>query len=294
MTSTPSSPNFTGEISLIRAFAHLFRLPPAILAALAGCATIYALDAAAQRLQYLLTAVVLVCMNSAACAINDYWDLDKDRIDHPERPLPSGRLTPQHAWWSAVILFAVAAIAAIPLGLYPFILVAVNIILLWNYSHLLLYNGIFGNVIVSAVVASILLMGSLIAVRPFAMLYPTGFAFFYILAKEIIWDVHDAAGDRTLGIVTIANRWGAPTAFFIVWGLIVALMGSIPLALLLLPMQHPILFAIFSAIMLLSLGMATVRFQRQRNASAYAGFILWERLSVLFGVIGLLGTAPPL
>ena len=294
MFSTLSSPKVVGGISLIRAFAHLFRLPPAILAALAGCATIYALNSTAQLLQYLLAAAVLICMNSAACAINDYWDLDKDCIDHPERPLPSGRLKPQQAWWAAIILFACALVAAIPLGLYPFILVAINISLLWNYSHLLIYSGILGNVIVSAVVASILFLGGLVADHPFAMLYPTGFAFFYILAKEIIWDVHDTVGDRAQGIVTVANCWGAATAFFIVWGLIGALMGSIPLALVLLPMQHPILFAVFAPIMLLSLGAATARFQQQRSASAYTGFILWERLSVLFGVIGLLGTAPPL
>ncbi|MDJ0705278.1 MAG: geranylgeranylglycerol-phosphate geranylgeranyltransferase [Leptolyngbyaceae cyanobacterium MO_188.B28] len=294
MIRTPFSHNFLGGIRLIRVYAHLFRLPPAIMAAMAGCAAIYALNSAAQIHQYLLTAVILVCMNSAACAINDYWDLDKDRIDHPERPLPSGRLKPQQAWRAAVILFTAALIAAIPLGVYPFILVAVNTLLLWNYSHLLLYNGIFGNLIVSAVVASILFLSGLVAGSPFAMAYPTGLVFFYIWAKEIIWDVHDKKGDRAQGIVTIPNHWGDSTAFWIVWGLIIALMASIPVAFLLLPMKHPILFAVFCSLMLLTLGAATARFQRSRSASAYEGFIFWERLSVLFGVIGLLGTAPPL
>ena len=294
MIRTPSSHNSLDGIRLVRAYAHLFRLPPAILAAMAGCAAIYAINSTVQIPQYLLTAVILVCMNSAACAINDYWDLDKDRIDHPERPLPSGRLKPRQAWRAAVILFASALIAAIPLGVYPFLLVAVNALLLWHYSHLLIYSGIFGNLIVSAVVASILFLSGLVAGQPFAMAYPTGLVFFYIWAKEIIWDVHDAPGDRAQGIVTIPNRWGAPTAFFIIWGLIIALMGSIPVAMLLLPMKYPLLFGVFSCLMLLTLGAATLRFQRQRSASAYEGFILWERLSVLFGVIGLLGTAPSL
>ena len=161
-------------------------MPVGILAALAGCATLSALNWATQLQQYLLTAIVLVSMNSAACAIC------------------------------------------------------------------------------------------------------------YILAKEIIWDVHDAEGDRVQGIVTVANRWGTRVAFIIAWGLIGLLIGSIPIALLLLPMTHLFLFAVFSPVMLLSLGTALVRFQLQRSVSTYEGFILWERLSVLFGVIGLLGTAPPL
>ena len=292
--STSSSPNSIGRIRLLYAFVQLFRPTPSILAALAGCATVYALDGATQLHQYLLTASVLVCMTSAACAINDYWDLDKDRINHPHRPLPSGRLSPQQACWAAVVLFTCALFAALPLGLYPFILVAVSTVLLWNYSHLLTVSGILGNMLVAAIVAALILLGSLVAGRPFAMLYPIWFLFCYILAREIIWDVHDAEGDRAQGVVTVANCWGARAAFLIAWGLFGVLMGSIPVALLLLPMAYPLWFAVFSSVMLLSFATALARYQQQRSSRAYEGFILWGRLSMLFGMVGLLATASPL
>ncbi|MDZ4871391.1 MAG: hypothetical protein CLLPBCKN_000779 [Chroococcidiopsis cubana SAG 39.79] len=290
MASTPSFP-YIGTISSIRAFVQLFRLPAGILAALAGCATIYALDATVALPQYLLTAIILVCMTSAACGINDYWDLAKDRINHPDRPLPSGRLSLQQAWWAAAILFGCAAIAAIPLGLSPFVLVAISTVLLWNYSHLASYNGIFGNLLVAATIAALIFLGSLVACRPLAMLYPMGFLFCYALAKEIVWDVHDAEGDRIQGIVTVANRWGDRVAFAIAWGLLGVLMGSIPVALRLLSMARPLLFATFSAIALLSLGMALAHYQQQRSESAYQRFNFWERIGTAFGVIALLGTA---
>ena len=126
------------------------------------------------------------------------------------------------------------------------------------------------------------------------MLYSIGFLFCYILAKEIIWDVHDAEGDRAQSIVTVVNQWGARVAFSIVWGLLSLLMGAIPVALLLLPMVNPPLFAVFSLIMLLSFGIVLARYQQQRSMNAYDGLIRWERLGMLFGIIGLLGTAPPL
>ena len=88
MITTPSSPHFSHGISLIHAFAQLFRPTLGILAALAGCSTIYALNSVTQLQQYLLTAVVLICTTSAAFAIDDYRDLHQDRINHPERPLP--------------------------------------------------------------------------------------------------------------------------------------------------------------------------------------------------------------
>lgn len=289
-----SFPDFSDTISLIRNFAQLFRLSVAIVAALVGCATIYALNSAAPLQAYLLTATILVCTHSAACAINDYWDVDKDLIDHPERPLPSGRLSPQQVWWAAVILFACALIAAIPLGIYCFMLVAISSILLWNYSHLLVRNGICANFIVATITAAIIFLGSLVVDRPLAMLYPSGFVFCYILAKEIIWDVHDAAGDRSQGIVTIVNSWGKRTAFLMTWGLIGMLVVSIPIAQLLLPMAHPLLFGVFSLAMLLILGMALAHYQHQGSVSAYEGLIFWDRISMLLGAVGLLGAAPAL
>ncbi|MDJ0592388.1 MAG: geranylgeranylglycerol-phosphate geranylgeranyltransferase [Pleurocapsa sp. MO_226.B13] len=294
MVSTRSSRDSSNRIRVIHAFAQLFRPILGILAALAGCATIYALNPATQPQQYLLTATVLICMTSASFAIDDYWDVEQDRINHAERPLPSGCLSPRQAWWAAVLLFTCAAIAAIPLGLYPFILVAVSTVLLWNYSHLLTYSGIFGNAIVAAIVAALIFLGSLVAARPWGMLYPICFLFCYILAKEIIWDVHDTEGDRAQDIVTVANRWGTRTAFSIAWGLLGILMVSIPIALWLLPMAHPLLFIIFSPIVPLSLAIALIRYQQQRSLQAYRGLSLWGRLGMLLGVIGLLGTAAPL
>lgn len=282
----------SSNIGLIQAFAQLFRLPVGILAGIAGYVSVYALAPTRPLHHYLLTAAVLALMYFAACTINDYWDIDKDRIDHPERPLPSNRISLQQARWAAIILFASALIAAIPLGFYPIILVTVSIALLWNYSHLLLYNGILGNFIVALVVSNLIFLGSLVAGKPFAMLYATGFLFCYTLAKEVIWDVHDAKGDRSQNIMTIPNRWGDQTAFFVVWGLIALLIMSMPIALLWLPMAHPLVFAGFSSAMLLCLGLAIAHYQQQRSDEAYKQLVFWERVSMLLGIVGLFGTAP--
>ncbi|UBF26344.1 geranylgeranylglycerol-phosphate geranylgeranyltransferase [Kovacikia minuta CCNUW1] len=292
MATTSSSPNSVGGRGLVHAFAHLFRLPVPILAALAGCATLHALNPTAPWQHYSLLATVLACMYAAACVINDYWDVEKDRIDHPERPLPSGQILLPQAYWIAVLLFAAALIAAVPLGVYSLLLVAIATVLLWYYSHILTYSGILGNGIVAAIVAALIFLGSLVAHRPFAMLYPTGFLFCYSLAKEIIWDIHDAVGDRQQGVITLANRWGDQAAFGVAWGLIIILLSSIPIALFSIPMTHPLLFAGFSAGTLLSLAIALLHYQHQRSETAYQKFIHLERLSMLLGVMGLLGAAP--
>ncbi|HIK53975.1 MAG TPA: geranylgeranylglycerol-phosphate geranylgeranyltransferase [Synechococcales cyanobacterium M55_K2018_004] len=289
MTSTPEFPT---KANPVLAIAQLLRVPSSSLAGIAGFAASYALNATLPLEKYLLTAGILFCMTAAACTINDYWDIEQDRINHPDRPLPSGRLSLQQAWWIAVCLFATAVIAAIPLGIIPLILVAVNTILLWNYSHLLKVSGILGNLIVATTISLLIFLSSVVAGRPFVMLYPTGFLFCYALMREVLMDIHDAEGDRAQGIVTIANRWGDRTAFRIIWGLLAGLAISLPLALWLLPMRHGLLFGAFASVLLLSFAIPLVSFQRHHTAAAYQRLLLWERLGMLLGAIGLLGAAP--
>lgn len=287
-----SSPDSVDGISQFCAFMQLFRLPVSVVAGLAGVATSFALDPSLPVQQYFFTAIVLVCMSSAACAINDYWDIDKDRIDHPDRPLPSGRLMPEQVWWTAIVVFSIALMSAIPLGRDAFILVVISVLLLWNYSHLLEYSGILGNVVVATIIALLILLGGFAAGRPGAMLYPIGFLFCYAFARELIWDVHDVEGDRALGITTIANGWGTSTAFRWVWGLLIFLVVSMPIALIVLPMAHPIWFVLFTMVMLVSLGVTLVDYQTAPSEQTYERLIFWERIGLLFGVAGLLGTAP--
>jgi geranylgeranylglycerol-phosphate geranylgeranyltransferase len=263
-----------------------------VLAALIGCLTIYALNPVAPGLFYLLTAMVLACMTAGAFAINDYDDIEKDRINHPQRPLPAGTLLPQQAWWVALILFSTALIAAMPLGLLPWLLVAVSTLLLWNYSALLTLSGILGNGVVALIVAAAIFLASLVAGRPLAMIYPSAFLFGYILAKEIVWDIHDAVGDRNRGITTLANRWGIQPAFYIAWGLLTLLMISIPIAIANLTMTHPLLFGVCAFSMLGSFGLALFGYQREQTPSTYKSLTVLGRIGMFLGLIGLLGSAP--
>ncbi|MGF1603961.1 MAG: geranylgeranylglycerol-phosphate geranylgeranyltransferase [Thermosynechococcaceae cyanobacterium] len=294
------SPKRVDPFGTVRAFAQLCRPTLSVLAAVASGLTIYELNPEAPGLLYLLTAIVLVGTTAGAFAINDYDDIEKDRINHPERPLPLGTLRPEHAWWAAVILFGVALLAAIPLGQLSWLLVAICFLLLWNYSAILNVSGILGNVVVATIVAALIFLASLVAGRPLAMLYPSAFLFGYILAKEIVWDIHDAVGDRNRNVYTIANTWGASSAFTIAWGLLVLLWGSVlvaiavdrPTAIASLPMAHPLLFGICASIMLASFSLALRHYQREQTPATYTSLISLGRLGMIIGLIGLLGTAP--
>jgi geranylgeranylglycerol-phosphate geranylgeranyltransferase len=285
-------PKSMGWGTSVAAFSQLFRISVSSVAALAGSATCYAINPTLPFRSYLLTGWILACMTAAACAINDYWDVQKDSINHSDRPLPSGLLTLRQAKFAAVLAFSFALIAAIPLGKSAFWLVMFSTLLLWNYSHILRYSGILSNLVVATMIALLILLGSIVAGRPLAMLYPMGFLFCYALARELIWDVHDAEGDRHQGIMTVANDWGTTAAFLLAWGLLGLLMGSIPIALRL-PMTHAGWFVTFTVVMLLCFGIPLMFYQQQQSETRYRQLVGWERLGLLLGILGLLGTAPP-
>lgn len=294
MVTVPSSPKQFDAPSFLKGVAQLCRPTLSVLAAIASCLTIFALKPGAPAGLYLQTATVMICMTAGAFAINDFNDVEKDRINHPERPLPSGTLLPQQAWWIAVMLFCGAIGAAIPLGLTCWILVAVSTVLLWNYSAILNISGILGNGVVAITVAALIILASLVTDRPLAMLYPSAFLFCYILAKEIVWDIHDAAGDRKRGVYTLANTWGSTPAFAIAWGVLTLLQISIPVAITHLTMAHPMLFGVCTTMMLASFALALLQYQQVQTPTTYTSLIVLGRLGMILGLIGLWGTAPPL
>lgn len=294
MVTLPSSPKQFNSPNLIQGVAQLCRPTLSVLAAVASCLTVFALQPATSVWVYLQTATVLICMTAGAFAINDFDDVEKDRINHPDRPLPSATLLPHHAWWIAVTLFCGALGAAVPLGLACWIVVAISALLLWNYAAILNLSGTLGNGIVAMIVGTLIFFASLVTERHWAMLYPSIFLFFYILAKEIVWDIHDAEGDRQRNVHTIANSWGPTQAFSIAWGLILLLLISIPIAMIQLTMAHPALFGCCATLMLLSFALALWRYQTIQTSLTYKYLIVLGRLGMILGLAGLLGTAPSL
>lgn len=127
---------------------------------------------------------------------NDYFDRDVDRINLPERPLPSGRITVRGLWllFSACTAAGLAAAAALSLPVLALLALVWGIALLYNMK--LKEYGIYGNLVVASCVAMPVLLGGIIAgalngvVLTFAAL-----AFLFDFGEEIASDAMDVRGD---------------------------------------------------------------------------------------------------
>jgi geranylgeranylglycerol-phosphate geranylgeranyltransferase len=173
-------------------------------------------------------------LSASALITNDYFDLDVDRINAPQRQRPAGLLSRPEVMFLglATALAGLAAAWAIsPLALGFSVIV-------WLFGFL--YNwklkaaGLWGNLIVSASVAMTFVLGGIAVGQALnRLVWVFGLiAFFFDLAEEIASDAMDAEGDQKRGARSIAILSGKQTALRIsavLFGLVVIL-SFVPLA----------------------------------------------------------------
>ncbi len=151
------------------------------------------------RLLLASIAAALVC--GAGNALNDYLDIEVDRVNHPGRVLPSGQLEPYYA----IIAMIVLNIAAITLGamvnIWCLIVVLGAMVLLAVYNIKLKKAPVWGNLTVSLLSGATFAAGAVVD-RPESIFevpgpaVPAVFAFMFHFGRELIKDVADYRGDK--------------------------------------------------------------------------------------------------
>ena len=168
-------------------------------------------------------------------ALNDYLDLEIDKINRPDRPLPSGRISKSLALTAILLTCAISFTSLFLAGQiandmtdnfqdwYPTIfiwLIALTLLVNYEDDRILLglkNRGLPGNLAISISVGLVVLFG---AAGLFDPLNERAVSLFFIgtlynLSREIIKDVEDMDGDE--GRNTYAMRAGAETARLASW-----------------------------------------------------------------------------
>lgn len=156
--------------------------------------------------------LVVFLITGAGNAINDYFDIEIDKINRPGRPIPSGRIKQKTAMYLSVSLFGIGIILSYLLGPLCLILAAFNSILLFLYASTFKRMFLLGNVVVAYLTGSIFIFGSALEIFNYASIQYSMvlffLAFFPSLAREIVLDIDDMEGDRQGGAVTLPIKIG--------------------------------------------------------------------------------------
>jgi len=136
-------------------------------------------------------------------ALNDYNDRETDKENHPERPIPSGKVSADSAYTYAQSLLGLGLLILL-LALenkMPFVVALIGVLLLIAYENGLKAAGITGNVAVGLMSGAVFLFAGMAVNDPGPTLWMFGLAVLATITREIVKDIQDLEGDtdrRTL------------------------------------------------------------------------------------------------
>lgn len=151
-------------------------------------------------------AVFLIC--AGGNVINDYFDIKIDKLNKPNRPLPSGEISLKNALLYYIILSALGLMFAYLVSGSFFMIAVFNFLLSALYAWKLKKIAILGNITDSFLAAVTFLSGALITGYFLDMLNSpvlvlAGIAFFTTMGREIYKDIEDIKGDKEAGAKTL-------------------------------------------------------------------------------------------
>lgn len=213
-------------MKLIAAFLRLVRWPNLVFIVLTQVLFYYCIYeplfhvSDIRTLEWLIIASVLIA--AAGYIINDYFDLNIDQINKPEKNVFAKTI---HRRWAIIWHFSFSALGilatAIGVGFHKWYLILANIActaLLWFYSTSFKRKFLIGNIVISVLTAWAVLilffaftspreaiMGHSYETIKFfrvSFLY-AGFAFISSLIREAIKDMEDMEGDARYGCRTL-------------------------------------------------------------------------------------------
>lgn len=240
------------------AILRLTRLDSALLALLAIFLPLWARTG--NLSQSLLKAVPLLFGFMCTFIANDLDDIEKDRISHPDRPLPSGRIAPALA---SVFYFICLALSLFSTRYYvspgiAFLYYAL-IALLISYGHILEWlPGLKAPYVAAVTTIPVLIVATLYPAE--TKLYRVAVAaFFFVIGREICMDIRDRPGDP----ISFMHRFRATRLAVVAFGL--QFVGLLLLASQIVKVGHTIALLLMTGLLGLS-ALAWFKFSKYRSA----------------------------
>ncbi len=171
----------------------------------------------------LLASISASLIAAGGNVINDIYDIELDKIVHPERPLPAGSISVTFAKYFYFGLNIVSLFFISQTNYLLFLISLIVIVLLFFYARLFKKKFLLSNLTI-AFLTGLTFVFAGVAVNNFEMsLIPASFAFLINLIREIVKDTEDLEGDIKFGINSIPNVLGLHKTKLIIRVLILVL-----------------------------------------------------------------------
>lgn len=197
-------------------------------------------------------------LSAAAMVLNDFFDIEIDKINDPQRPIPSGQIKPKQALIFGIVLIVIGLVVGVSIDIYQWFVwnnkfiissltAVICAIMLSTYTKYMKRFSVIGNMAVSIGVWLGFLYGDLLFNFKISALPETMAAGAFLLnfGREIAKGIIDIEGDRKNNVNTVATILGPRKTALVASSMIIFL--AIPVILI------PVMLQISSYIYLIAI-----------------------------------------
>ncbi len=186
------------ECAAVNQYVQLFRLGNCIMGVVG--LILGALIAAGPALldswmMLIIGSAVVFAFVAGGNSLNDYFDREVDKVAHPERPIPSGRLRPATALNLSISAFALSIFLSIFLNMISMIIVISAVLVMLLYEMVTKKTGLTGNLSIAWLTGALFLLGGAVVSHIEQVVIIAAMAFLATLGREIVKDIQDMLGD---------------------------------------------------------------------------------------------------
>jgi len=167
-------------------------------------------------------ALMAAVLNAASNCLNQIYDYELDRINKPERLLPSGKISFREAGWYTLFLYIVANLLSIVISWQCFVLVLIATVLTYIYSVPPFRTkrlGIWANLTIALPRGLMLKVAGWSTVKTVFKGEPwyIGAIFFlFLLGAATTKDYSDMKGDAANNCITLPIKYGVRKSAYII------------------------------------------------------------------------------
>lgn len=153
-------------------------------------------------------------ISSSILVLNDYFDVETDRVNAPNRPIPSNLVTKSEALIFSILLLIIGFALSYFVNISAFVCAIILSVVGFLYNRKFKKSGLAGNMMVSFSVGMTFIFGGISVGLPFnkiVLLFGV-IAALIDLGEEIAADSMDVKGDLLIASNSVAIKYGKETA----------------------------------------------------------------------------------
>jgi geranylgeranylglycerol-phosphate geranylgeranyltransferase len=162
-----------------------------------------------------LAVLTVSFITAGGAAINDYFDRDSDALSHPERPVPSHKISPAGTAWFSAVTFLLGLGISFTINSIAFAIVAVNVVLFIAYPRVVKrFSGFLSNLVMGYLGATIALFAGAVVFQAInvASLSFVGLIAGGAIGLNVLKDILTLEGDVSIRYPTLAAIRGVRVA----------------------------------------------------------------------------------